>query len=158
MKEATAHGFDHYEISNFGLPGYHSKHNSNYWKNKKYMGIGPSAHSYNSTSRQWNISANASYILSIKNKQVPAEVEVLSLNDRFNEYIMTGLRTKWGLNKLFIEQEFGSDLHTFFIGQIEKYITSGEAILKDEIIVLSDEGKCIADRIASECFKVSDTN
>src|SRR6202012_3967726 len=93
MDAMQAHGFEHYEISNFCKPGHYSRHNSNYWKGVKYLGIGPSAHSYNGETRQWNIANNPKYIQALENKQIPAETEFLSEKDRLNEYIMTSLRT-----------------------------------------------------------------
>ncbi|MGZ3778885.1 MAG: radical SAM family heme chaperone HemW, partial [Mucilaginibacter sp.] len=102
MDAMISHGFEHYEISNFCKPGHYSRHNTNYWKGVKYLGIGPSAHSYNGETRQWNIANNAKYIQSLTTGIIPAEKEILSESNRLNEYIMTSLRTIWGLeiNKL----------------------------------------------------------
>ena len=102
-------GFVHYELSNFGKENYFSQNNSAYWLGKKYIGIGPSAHSYDGISRSWNIANNALYLKAIQNDELPNEVEKLTLEDRYNEYIMTGLRTIWGVSLVRIEQEFGID-------------------------------------------------
>src|ERR1700712_1599535 len=97
MNAMEAHGFEHYEISNFCKPGHYSRHNTNYWRGIKYLGIGPSAHSYDGEKRQWNIANNAKYMQAIEKKTIPAEIEVLTEENRLNEYIMTSLRTQWGL-------------------------------------------------------------
>jgi oxygen-independent coproporphyrinogen-3 oxidase len=107
----TGAGFEQYEISNFALPGYHSKHNSNYWKKQQYLGIGPSAHSYNGKTRQYNIANNVKYIKDINSGVIPATVEVLSVADQVNEYILTSLRTKWGCNLKEITYLHGIDLY-----------------------------------------------
>jgi len=101
----------HYEISNFALPGYYSKHNMNYWKNVPYIGLGPSAHSYNENKRYWNVSSVKNYIKNIENKIDSFESENLNITDKYNEYIITGLRTKWGCNLNFIKSEFGKKFY-----------------------------------------------
>lgn len=152
--EAKKHGFDHYEISNFGLPGFYSRHNSNYWKDKPYLGIGPSAHSYNNISRQWNISANAAYILSIERGEIPNEEEVLTIENRYNEYIMTGLRTMWGVDTNHVRSSFGEKYYSTFLQNISDYVESGDVIKTDNSYTLSQKGKLLADRIAAACFVV----
>ncbi len=151
MEAMQSHGFEHYEISNFCKPGHYSRHNSNYWRGVKYLGIGPSAHSYNGETRQWNVANNAKYIQSLEKGEIPAEVELLTETDRLNEYIMTSLRTIWGLdlNKLNniasgASSELNKAAQTFFERQwIEQ---------KDEVICLTQTGKLYADNIASELF------
>jgi len=151
MDAMQAHGFEHYEISNFCKPGHYSKHNSNYWKGIKYLGIGPSAHSYNGETRQWNVANNAKYIHALEKAEIPAETELLTETDRLNEYIMTSLRTMWGLdlNKLNTIAK-GAD------GQLNKaaqrYLENGWVEQKNEVIYLTPTGKLYADNIASELF------
>ena len=106
ISHLTENGYEQYEISNFAKPGKHAIHNSNYWKGKHYLGIGPSAHSFNGVSRSWNIANNALYIKGIIAKELPLETEELSINDRFNEYVMISLRTKWGIDKNHVEKPF----------------------------------------------------
>ena len=137
-------GYEHYEISNFAKPGWRSRHNSSYWQGKNYLGLGPSAHSFNGTSRQWNISNNNNYIESIVKGIVPFEIEVLTETQRFNEYIMTSLRTMEGL-KLDIT---GNGL----LNKSQKFITSGLMKLENNSLVLTREGKLLADGIAAELF------
>lgn len=151
----TGAGYEHYEISNFAKPGQHARHNSNYWMGKSYLGIGPSAHSFNGTSRSWNIANNARYINGIQTKELPLETENLSLNDRFNEYVMTTLRTKWGINQQYVKNEFGADYLNSMLRNIEVYVDNNEVDISEEgIITLNPSGKLIADQIASELFIV----
>lgn len=145
-------GFEHYEISNFAKPGMHSRHNSNYWEGVKYLGIGPSAHSYNGESRQWNISNNMKYTEAIEMKKIPAEHEILELKDRVNEYIMISLRTSKGMDLEKISKNFGSDYATEIRGGLEPLIDKNWIIDKDQVIILTREGKLFADHIASELF------
>ena len=151
MDAMQQQGFEHYEISNFCKPGHYSRHNSNYWKGVKYLGIGPSAHSFNGETRQWNIANNAEYIQSLENAVIPAETEVLSEADRLNEYIMTSLRTMWGLdlNKLnTIAAAASSQLNK----AAERYFQNEWIEQKEQTIYLTQTGKLYADHIASELF------
>jgi len=151
----TSLGYEHYEISNFAKPDRYARHNSNYWKGKPYLGIGPSAHSFNGTSRSWNIANNALYIKGILTKELPFETEQLSKNDRFNEYVMTSLRTKWGIDKKYVEKEFGNDYLSSILKNIEEYVHNQEVLISEEgIISLSLSGKLLADQIAAELFIV----
>lgn len=152
MHEAAQHGFEHYEISNFAIPGFYSQHNSSYWKDKPYIGIGPSAHSYNGTSRQWNIANNTAYVNAINKNEIPAETEILSAENKYNEYIMTRLRTSWGADINFIREKFGVTFETNFLKQIQSYIESGDVSLNNNTYILTEKGKLIADRIASDTF------
>lgn len=152
MEQLTEAGFDHYEISNFAKPGLYSKHNSNYWEGVPYLGIGPSAHSYNGESRQWNISNNSKYIDQIELKKIPAEIEVLSIENRINEYIMTSLRTSRGMDLQKITKRFGSDYSNEIKNGLEPFIDKNWIIFKDQIITLTTDGKLFADHIASELF------
>ncbi len=149
MKQA---GYEHYEISNFAKPGYRSKHNSSYWQGKKYIGIGPSAHSYDGECRRWNIANNALYIQSIKNNIIPFEEEKLTNVDRLNEYIMTSLRTVEGLDLDVIEKKFSTNERNRIEAAAKKYILNERIFLVNEKLVLSDEGKLFADGIAADLF------
>ncbi|OYD41780.1 radical SAM family heme chaperone HemW [Sphingobacterium cellulitidis] len=151
----TSSGYEHYEISNFAKPGRYARHNSNYWKGKSYLGIGPSAHSFNGASRSWNIANNALYIKGILLKELALKTELLSKNDRFNEYVMTSLRTKWGVDKKYVLQEFGDDYLNSILKTIEQYVYNKEVLISDEgIITLSPSGKLLADQIAADLFIV----
>lgn len=137
-------GYEHYEISNFAKPGWRSRHNSSYWQGRKYLGLGPSAHSFNGAERQWNIANNNIYIESINNRKIPFEKEELTPTQKLNEYIMTSLRTMEGL-KLDIA---GKGL----LEKSKKFIDSGLIKLQDNSLVLTKEGKLLADGIAAELF------
>ncbi len=151
----TSSGYEHYEISNFAKPGRYARHNSNYWKGKSYLGIGPSAHSFNGASRSWNIANNALYIKGILLKELALKTELLSKNDRFNEYVMTSLRTKWGVDKKYVLQEFGDDYLNSILKTIEQYVYNKEVLISEEgIITLSPSGKLLADQIAADLFIV----
>lgn len=151
----TSSGYEHYEISNFAKPGRYARHNSNYWKGKSYLGIGPSAHSFNGASRSWNIANNALYIKGILLKELALKTELLRKNDRFNEYVMTSLRTKWGVDKKYVLQEFGDDYLNSILKTIEQYVYNKEVLISDEgIITLSPSGKLLADQIAADLFIV----
>ncbi|MDB5120516.1 MAG: putative oxygen-independent coproporphyrinogen oxidase [Sphingobacteriales bacterium] len=145
-------GFEHYEISNFALPGMYSRHNSNYWKGVSYLGIGPSAHSFNGETRQWNVSNNPKYIESIEKKNIPAEVEVLTKINRLNEYIMTSLRTIWGMDLNKINRDFGSEYVSDIKNALEEFIYNEWVVNMNDVITLTQKGKLFADRIASEIF------
>ena len=152
MHRAAVGGFEHYEISNFARDKKYSKHNTSYWQRKKYLGIGPSAHSYNGMSRQWNVSNNQVYIRSLTENIIPFEIEELSESNKFNEYILTSLRTIWGINILLVESEFGQLRKGELLKQIQKFINEGMIISSGNNFILTKEGKFFADRIASEMF------
>ncbi len=152
IEKLTSNGFEHYEISNFAKDGKYAQHNTNYWNGTHYLGIGPSAHSFNGTSRCWNKSNNALYIRNITNGISAAESEMLSTEDRINEYIMTSLRTMWGIRRSVVEQQFGVDVMHFILSQAEPYILGEELIYDGATLTLSPKGKQLADRIASELF------
>ena len=145
-------GFIHYELSNFGKENYFSKNNSAYWLGKKYIGIGPSAHSFNGVSRSWNISNNSIYLKSIAENKLPSETEILSKNDRYNEYVMTGLRTIWGISLEKIEKEFGTDFLEYLFKQSEKFIADELLYLDEKILKATQKGKFLCDGIASDLF------
>ncbi len=148
-------GFIHYELSNFGKQNYFSQNNSAYWLGKKYIGIGPSAHSYDGVSRSWNIANNALYLKAIQNDELPNEVEKLTLEDRYNEYIMTGLRTIWGVSLVRIEQEFGKEFLDYLKKQSQKFIDDGLLLIADEILKPTLKGKFLTDGIASDLFMLN---
>ncbi len=145
-------GFVHYELSNFGKPDYFSKNNSAYWLSKKYIGIGPSAHSYNGKNRSWNIANNTLYIKSIQENQLPSETETLTTVDRYNEYIMTGLRTIWGVSLDRIEKEFGPKYLEYLNLQSEKFIQDELLFVENGILKATQKGKFLSDGIASDLF------
>lgn len=153
MRQMKANGFIHYEISNFCKDGFISRHNSNYWKSVKYIGLGPSAHSYDQSSRQWNISDILKYFESIEQGNIPAEKEILSETDKLNEYIMTSLRTIRGCDLDYIGKIFGSGLQNSIRKRIDKHIAANHIALTDHILTLTDEGKLFADGIAAGLFK-----
>jgi oxygen-independent coproporphyrinogen-3 oxidase len=141
-------GYDHYEISNFAKPGYRSRHNSSYWQGKKYLGIGPSAHSFDGSSRQWNVSNNNTYIDSLEKGIIPHEKEILSATQQLNEYVMTSLRTMEGLNLNRIEDAVGQELRAIS----RKFIERGLMIEENHHLQLTREGKLFADGIAAALF------
>ncbi len=153
MQEAMQkNSFIQYEISNFCKEGYYSKHNSNYWLKETYLGLGPSAHSYNGNSRQWNISNNPLYIQAIEKGVLNFEKEELTLHQRYNEYILTSLRTMWGADLNYIETAFGRDYVTHGLKEVEKYLETGKVLHQENKLILSDNGKLFADKIASDIF------
>lgn len=147
-------GFIHYELSNFGKPDYFSKNNSAYWLGKKYLGIGPSAHSFNGINRSWNIANNSLYINTIQQDKLPNEVEALSVQDRYNEYIMTGLRTIWGVSLHKIENEFGTNYKDYLLKQTQRFIDNEQLQLVNNVLKTTIKGKFFCDGIASELFWV----
>lgn len=152
VKALKENGFEQYEISNFAKEGGVSKHNSAYWLGKKYIGLGPSAHSYDGISRSWNVRNNPIYIRQIKRGLLPSEKEVLSNEDRFNEYILTRLRTKWGLRKRALLELSKNIVHPTFNSTVKEQLNSGNLLEDAEKFYLSESGKFIADRIASDLF------
>jgi oxygen-independent coproporphyrinogen-3 oxidase len=164
VETLEANGFIHYELSNFGKENYFSKNNSAYWLGKKYLGIGPSAHSYDGISRSWNVSNNSIYLKSLEENKLPNETEILSKTDRYNEYIMTGLRTIWGVSLDRIEKEFGIDYLDYLQKQSRKFInddlleivTSSDSAFGrnciEKILKPTSKGKFLTDGIASDLF------
>jgi len=145
-------GYIHYELSNFAKPGYYSKNNSAYWLGKKYIGIGPSAHSFDGTFRSWNKSNNALYLKSIQEGILPSEVEELSISDRYNEYIMTGLRTIWGVDLKRVLDEFGAVYHEYLLRESKPFIADNLMQEVDGILTITNKGKFLSDGIASDLF------
>ena len=152
METLEANGFVHYELSNFGKPDYFSKNNSAYWLGKKYIGIGPSAHSYDGISRSWNIANNSLYLKFIADNKLPNETEILSVADRYNEYIMTGLRTIWGVSLDRIQNEFGQDYLDYLSKQAQKFLNDDLLFIENSILRPTKKGKFLTDGIASDLF------
>jgi oxygen-independent coproporphyrinogen-3 oxidase len=150
-----ANGFIHYELSNFGKENYFSRNNSAYWLGKKYLGIGPSAHSYDGISRSWNVSNNNLYLKSMGGNILPSESETLSETDRYNEYVMTGLRTIWGISLNRISAEFGVEFLEYLLKQAEKFLADDLLSIEDNILKTTKKGKFLADGIASDLFLVN---
>ncbi len=148
-------GFIHYELSNFGKENYFSKNNSAYWLGKKYLGIGPSAHSYNGISRSWNVSNNAVYLKSLDENKLPCETEILSKTDHYNEYIMTGLRTIWGVSLDRIEKEFGTPYLEYLTNQAQKFLDVNLLSIEENVLKATKKGKFLTDGIASDLFLVN---
>lgn len=146
--------FIHYEISNFGKEGFFSQHNSNYWKGEHYIGLGPSAHSFDGVSRQWNIANNNLYIKRINDtSESYFEKEILTEKERFNEYLLTTLRTIWGIDFNYLKTNFNEGFVKTFLQQIESYIKDETVILNNNSYILTNKGKLLADRIASDLFQ-----
>jgi oxygen-independent coproporphyrinogen-3 oxidase len=154
MEETEKNGFTQYEISNFCKPGYMAEHNSNYWRGLSYLGIGPSAHSYNDVSRRFNVRSNAQYIQSIENNNSFYEEETLTDNDKYNEYILTRLRTEWGCDMKEIESSFGGQYLNYFLKQLEPYKQKNFIDIKQNSVTLNKQGKHFADGIASDLFYI----
>ncbi|MGO4912790.1 radical SAM family heme chaperone HemW [Leeuwenhoekiella sp. W20_SRS_FM14] len=148
-------GFENYEFSNFGKPGYFSQNNTAYWTGKSYLGVGPSAHSYNGEVRSWNINNNPKYIKEIKAGNLPIERETLSVTDKYNEYVMTGLRTIWGISLQKIEESFGLKFKEYALQQAQKHIEAHLLFRDEERIVVTKKGKFLSDGLASDLFLIN---
>ena len=152
MQWAEESGYDHYEVSNFGKPGWHSRHNSSYWQGKSYLGIGPSAHSFNGESRQWNVANNNLYINSLQKNIVPFEIEHLTPHQQLEEYIMTSLRTMEGLSLSFVEKKWGIAEVNRIVNASSTYIQSNKMIRNQSQLQLTKTGFLFADGIAADLF------
>ncbi len=148
-------GFEQYEVSNFALPNFQSQHNSSYWRQQKYLGIGPSAHSYNGVSRQFNISNNHLYLKSIQENSIPATLEVLTQAEMINDYLLTTLRTSWGANLRTLEENFNYNLMIEHELYIKSLAAKGLAQIENGILILTKAGKLFADKIASDLFVIN---
>lgn len=147
--------FIHYETSNFGKEGFFSKNNTGYWLGKSYLGIGPSAHSFDGNQRSWNVRNNAKYIKAIQENSLPIEREILSTTDKYNEYIMTGLRTIWGVSIAKITQDFGEKYASYLAIQSQKYIEDELLIFDNGILKTTHKGQFLSDGIASDLFMLN---
>lgn len=154
VEQTAKQNFVHYEISNFGREDFFSKHNTSYWQGKSYLGIGPSAHSFNGKERSWNVSNNVKYMASIEKGELPSEYETLSKENQFNEYIMTGLRTIWGVSLHKIENDFGHSFKEQLIERSQKFVDQDILQLHNNQLTTSEKGKFLVDGIASELFLI----
>lgn len=152
QEELKKNGYIQYEVSNFCLPHFYSKHNSSYWLQKHYLGVGPSAHSYNGVSRQFNIANNHLYLKSIGEGKIPATIEWLSREEKINDFLLTGLRTMWGIFLPFLSKELNYNLLTIKEQKINYLIDNQLAIIEDNHLILTKSGLLIADKIASDLF------
>lgn len=152
IDEMKKNDYLHYEISNFCIDGFFSKHNTSYWKGCKYLGLGPAAHSFNILSRQWNEASLPKYLKSISEGKLPTEKEILTTEQKLNEYILTSLRTMWGCDLQYIEKIFGSTEKSRIVNLSKKYSEKKYIEINDNKIFLTDEGKLFADGIASDFF------
>jgi len=152
MRTMKEKDFIHYEISNFSREGFYSKHNRSYWQGKKYLGLGPSAHSFDGNSRQWNISNLSKYIEAVNAGGKIVEKEILTKEQKYNEYVMTSLRTIWGTNTKYILEEFGKTLENHYFKGVRKHIKAGFVMQDNTVFRLTDRGKIFADGIASDLF------
>ncbi|MBO5810397.1 MAG: radical SAM family heme chaperone HemW [Bacteroidales bacterium] len=152
VERTKENSFEHYEISNFAKEGCRSQHNSIYWKDVKYLGLGASAHSYNGNSRQWNISNLTKYIQFVGNSNDYFEKEILTKEDKFNEYVMTSLRTSWGCDIRKMETDYGERYAVHFLKNVKKHLDSGIMLIKNNNYILTDEGMLFADGIAADLF------
>lgn len=154
-KTLKKEGFIHYELSNFGKENYFSKNNSSYWLGKSYLGIGPSAHSFNGKQRSWNVRNNTHYIKAILEDKLPIERETLSKTDRYNEYVMTGLRTVWGVSLEKIKNDFGDDFLNYLEKLSNRFIIEDLLYIENKTLKTTQKGKFLADGIASDLFKLN---
>lgn len=157
VKRLVAAGYEHYELSNFAQPQMYSRNNSAYWLGKKYMGIGPSAHSFNGTQRSWNKSNNSLYMRSIAQGVVPQEIEILTKANQYNEYIMTGLRTIWGISLTKIASEFGEKGLKYLLENAASFLESGQLKIENNVLTTTLEGAFFSDGIAAALFYVEDS-
>jgi oxygen-independent coproporphyrinogen-3 oxidase len=154
LEETSAQGLTHYETCSFGHPDYFSKHNTSYWLGKTYMGVGPSAHSFDGRKRSWNVSNNSKYIKALEVDKLPFESEVLSVENRFNEYVMTGLRTIWGISLEKIEADYGVKIKDHLLQNSKKFISSNTLVIEDNHLKITTSGKFLSDGIASDLFLI----
>ena len=154
IDELTHAGYEHYEISNFCLPGLHSRHNSSYWTGKKYLGCGPSAHSFNGTSRQWNVASLDKYIHAIQQGKLDYEIEELDIYTRYNDYVITTIRTHWGMSLSHLRSTYGEDLYRYCLRMAKPHLEQGVLEMKEDTLKLTKEGIFISDGIMSDLLWV----
>jgi len=154
LEETAKNNFIQYETSNFGKQGFFSKHNTSYWLGKPYLGIGPSAHSFNGKERSWNIKNNIKYIKALKKDEIPQEIEILSINNLFNETIMIGLRTIWGISLNEIENKFGKEKKDYLLNKIKIHLNNKTLSINNNCIIATQKGKFLIDGIASDLFLI----
>lgn len=154
IDELTRAGYQHYEISNFCLPGLHSRHNSSYWTGKKYLGCGPSAHSFNGVSRQWNVASLSAYIDGIRQRKPDFEVEELDLYTRYNDFVLTSIRTCWGMSLSHLRSMYGEDLYRYCLRMAKPHLEQGVLEISEDILKLTRKGIFISDGIMSDLMWV----
>ena len=154
IEELTHAGYEHYEISNFCLPGLHSRHNSSYWTGKKYLGCGPSAHSFNGTSRQWNVASLDKYIQSIQQGELDHEIEELDIYTRYNDFVITTIRTHWGMSLSHLRSTYGENLYQYCLRMAKPHLEQGVLEIKEDTLKLTKEGIFISDGIMSDLLFV----
>ncbi len=147
-------GYVQYELSNFGQPGYYSQNNTAYWQGKPYLGIGPSAHSYDGRRRRWNLRNNPKYLKALREDILPFEEEVLTQKDRYNEYIMTGLRTIWGVSLKRVRDEFGLKFYEYLLRQAQRHLDQELIRREEDTLYVTPGGKFLTDGIASDLFMI----
>jgi oxygen-independent coproporphyrinogen-3 oxidase len=152
MEAMDRAGYEHYEISNFCLPGRYSRHNTSYWFGEKYLGVGPSAHSFDGESRQWNVSNLKSYISSIEKNEINFESETLSPSQKYNEYVMTALRTMWGIDLEKVKSDFGENFYKYLIKEAQPFLENNQIQISLNKMTLTNKGKLFADRISAALF------
>ena len=154
MQRLKENGYQHYEISNFCLPDKYSRHNSSYWTGKKYLGCGPSAHSYNGTSRQWNIASLDNYIKGITEGSPVSEIEELDLYTRYNDFVITSIRTCWGMPLGQLKEKFGEKLYRYCLRMAQPHLQQGTLEITEETLKLTEKGIFISDGIMSDMLWV----
>jgi oxygen-independent coproporphyrinogen-3 oxidase len=154
IDELTTAGYQHYEISNFCLPGLHSRHNSSYWTGKKYLGCGPSAHSFNGCSRQWNVASLEKYIRGILEGEPDFEIEELDLYTRYNDFVITSIRTCWGMSLSRLRSEYGEELYRYCLRMARPHLDEGVLEINDDVLKLTRKGIFISDGIMSDLLYV----
>lgn len=152
IEDTNKSGLIHYEVCSFGTPDTFSKHNTSYWLGKPYLGVGPSAHSFDGKKRSWNVSNNSKYIKTLEQDQLPLTEELLTPENRFNEYLMTGLRTMWGVSLSKIEEKFGIEFKNQLLKNAQKHLNSKTLVLEDDVLKTTIKGKFLCDGIASDLF------
>lgn len=152
IEDTNKAGLIHYEVCSFGTPDTFSKHNTSYWLGKPYLGVGPSAHSFDGKKRSWNVSNNSTYIKTLEQDQLPLTEELLTPENRFNEYLMTGLRTMWGVSLSKIEEKFGIEFKNQLLKNAQKHLNSKTLVLEDDVLKTTIKGKFLCDGIASDLF------
>lgn len=156
VTETERVGLDNYEFSNFGKPGYYSENNMGYWHGETYLGIGPSAHSYDGENRSWNVANNAQYMKAMEEGSLPFEREALSLSDKYNEYVMTRLRTMWGISLNEVHELFGSEYYNNLLKLAESHLADELLLLSEGFLMVTRKGKFLSDGIASDLFHIDE--
>ena len=155
IEQLSEAGYQHYEISNFCLPGLHSRHNSSYWTGKKYLGCGPSAHSFNGVSRQWNVASLESYIKGVEEGELDVEVEELDLYTRYNDFVLTSIRTAWGMPLSKLRSDFGEELYRYCMRMAKPHLEQGVLEIGEDVLRLTRKGIFVSDGIMSDLMWVN---